>query len=195
MPQLPRIRPAVAFFWVVLLTLLVFIWPLLPNALSQGLTLLLIGAGLGLLRIQKSDLLLLATIGLLFWAVNEWFLKGSLSTFAVTCIVFTAVTIMGMAVEVINDSPFFSPDRRLIYWTILGLIVAETITLLLYLPISSSGRATVTLIIFYYFWQIFRFESQLTRRFLISHLLFVLVAVILVVGVMIWSGFPQLEIF
>jgi hypothetical protein len=179
----------------VLLTLLVFIWPLLPNALSQGLTLLLIGAGLGLLRIQKSDLLLLATIGLLFWAVNEWFLKGSLSTFAVTCIVFTAVTIMGMAVEVINDSPFFSPDRRLIYWTILGLIVAETITLLLYLPISSSGRATVTLIIFYYFWQIFRFESQLTRRFLISHLLFVLVAVILVVGVMIWSGFPQLEIF
>jgi hypothetical protein len=102
---------------------------------------------------------------------------------------------MGMAVEVINDSPFFSPDRRLIYWTILGLIVAETITLLLYLPISSSGRATVTLIIFYYFWQIFRFESQLTRRFLISHLLFVLVAVILVVGVMIWSGFPQLEIF
>jgi hypothetical protein len=179
----------------VLLLLLVFIWPLLPNLLSQCLALVLIGAGLGLLRIQKSDLLLLATIGLLFWAVNEWFLKGSLSTFAVTFIVFAAVAILGMAVEAVNDTPFFTPDRRLPYWTILGLIVAETITLLLYLPISSSGRATLTLIIFYYFWQIFRFEAQLTRRFLISHLLFVLVAVILVVGVMIWSGFPQLEIF
>lgn len=195
MLQLPRIRPAVAFFWVILLTLLVFIWPLLPNFTSQVLALILIGTGLGLLRIQKSDLLLLATIGLLFWAVNEWFLKGSLSTLAVTSIVFTAVTVLGMVVEAINDTPFFPADRRLVYWTTLGLIVAETVTLLLYMPFSSSGRATITLIIFYYFWQIFRFESQLTRRFLVSHLLFVLVAVILVIGVMIWSGFPQLEIF
>lgn len=167
----------------------------MPSAKSQVALLLLMGFVVLSTMWKQTELPILTTIFLSlvlisYWQVNypNWPIIGVVATAIV-------VPLLGLAGEKINRTDDTVEDHHLVsHWLLLGLISAEALTIFSYWPVSFFNRSLLTGIFFYAFWQLFRLP-EIKSRAIITHFAFVAVAVILVIGVIIWANFPQLAEF
>lgn len=80
-------------------------------------------------------------------------------------------------------------------WLFLGFLTAQINSLLLFWPFSFFENALVSFIAYYALWQLIRILQAPARRSLIAHFVFTCLAVIVVIGVIIWANFPQFRTF
>lgn len=191
-----RSTPMVLIFWLISFVAVIVLWRFMPSAKSQIALLLLLGFVVLSTLWKQTELPILTTIflslGLIsYWQVIHpaWPIIGAVATALV-------VPMLGLAGEKINRSNAEMEDHHLVSrWLLLGLISAEALTIFSYWPISFFNRSLLTGIFFYTFWQFFRLQETSQTRGLIAHFAFVSVAVILVLGVILWANFPHLVSF
>ncbi len=80
-------------------------------------------------------------------------------------------------------------------WFFLAFLTAQINSLLLFWPFSFFENALVSFIGYYALWQLVRILESPARRSLIAHFVFTCLAVIVVIGVIIWANFPQFRTF
>lgn len=80
-------------------------------------------------------------------------------------------------------------------WVFLAFLTAQINSLLLFWPFSFFENALVSFIAYYTLWQLVRILEAPARRSLIAHFVFTCLAVIVVIGVIIWANFPQFRTF
>jgi hypothetical protein len=84
---------------------------------------------------------------------------------------------------------------RVIELLFLGFLVAQVNSLLLFWPFSFFENALISFVAYYALWGLIQSLHTGTRRSIIGHFAFTCLAVILIIGVLVWANFPQFRTF
>lgn len=122
--------------------------------------------------------------------INSWVYAGTMSHFLGTVAVFITIVTVGLSAS--NASSTAGRAVPLwVYWPIVGLVISQINSLTFYLPFSFVEQTLLSVLFFYYLWYwLERFPEAPPRRRL-SHLVYVSVLAIVIVGEAIWSNFLQ----
>ena len=189
-----RSSPLVVVFWLVCLATTVAIWRLMPTKLSQASLIILLVLVVGSTLLKQTELPIITTIFLSVLIITYWQIRYPSYELLYTVLVVALIPIIGMAGDIINrDFRQMDRDEVFSHWLILGLFTAESLAVFSRWPVSFFNRTLLTMIVFYTFWHYLRIQHNVDqRRSYIAHFIFVAVAVIVVIGIIIWANFPHL---
>lgn len=184
----PRQHILLLPYWIIVIATFFISWKFLPTVASQFAVGFILSLGLIaslfmqfelLFLLCVSSLIILANIALVNWPQLQivW-----LSAFL------AAVYICGLLRDVIRAQLGDIPTY--LRWFVVAVLTTELLTMVNYWPVSFFDRTLMTLTVFFGLWKAFEVDSE--RRSLRAHFVFVVLAVILVVGSIIWSNFPYL---
>lgn len=124
-------------------------------------------------------------------AVNQWALGGLISPLTVNVVIFVLVLVLGFLVEQLSLQKLAGGWKA---WLFLALALAQIDGLIIYLPVDVWSQAVWMCLIFYVLWRglSIDWENNRERR---SHFVFLTLAVILIIGSIIWLNFPYWKIF
>ncbi len=192
MTPLVRHHRYVVIYWLISAVAIVVMWNSLPSVTAQ-VGLLALFAVIVLATIYRfMELPLVATVFFSILLVNDWLVNGHGRPLIGTVILFLILPAIGLLSEIIGYEEL---QIRRIYWAILGLLVAQINSLFYYWPVSFFNRSLLTGLVFYALWQLLRIDEPNAKRSYIAHFIFVGLAVMVVLGILLWANFPQLTAF
>ncbi len=181
------------FFWLVPLISLVAVWDSLPRASTQ-LALAIAALMVGLTASNRQvSYPLIGTPFFILLAANYYQAFLLLNPLLISLVVLVGIPTSGLGVRKLERLSIEKED--VINWLILGFLTAQVNSLLLFWPFSFLENTLVSFIVFYALFQLIGLFSNPVRRSIIAHFVFTLLAVILVIGVLLWANFPQLRTF
>ncbi|HSX42353.1 MAG TPA: hypothetical protein VLE93_03310 [Candidatus Saccharimonadales bacterium] len=187
-----RRTPSVIVFWVISAVATAVIWNSLPS-LGAQIGLILFFGVIVLATLNKfMELPLVATVFFSILLVNDWLVGSRVSPIFGTFIIVAILPTIGLLSEIIGYEEL---QIRRAHWALLGLLVAEANSLFYYWPVSFFNRTLLTGVVFYALWQLLRINEERAHLSYLAHFAFVALAVILVVGFILWANFPQLTVF
>lgn len=187
-----RQRPSVVIFWLVSAVATAVIWNSLPSAAAQIGVLLFFGVIVIATLNRFMELPLVASVFFSILLVNDWLVSSRALPIFGTVIIVLLLPAIGLLSEVIGYEEL---QIRRAHWAILGLLTAEANSLFYYWPVSFFNRTLLTGVVFYALWQLLRINEEKAQVSYVTHFVFVSLAVIVVVGFIIWANFPQLIVF
>ncbi len=180
-------------YWVIPLVATITVWESLPKTATQ-LSLVIatgiIGMGATTRRIDYPIvgtpffILLLASYSQQLLLINPILMSAVL----IIALPLTAALLYRIGGRALSR-------HELIEHVFLGFLTAQVHSLLFYWPFSFFENALISYIAYYWLWQLQRILNAQTVRSVLAHFLFTALAVILVIGVLLWVNFPQLRIF
>lgn len=191
MNTLRQLRPHHAVFWAILLLGTVLTWRFLPTTTSQIAYIGLFVFSTIMILLRQGRIAGLSAMFLVLVSVNYWLLDESINGIIGSATLILAATLIGRTIEETEQN---SP-APIIYWILLGFGIAQINAVFIQWPISFFNRALLSGICFYLFWQLLEYRDDSSPYRLVGHFLFVAVAVIVVIGSIIWANFPQLTPF
>ncbi len=187
-----RRTPSVVIFWVISAVATAIIWNSLPSVTAQIGVLLFFGVIVVATLNKFMELPLVATVFFSILLVNDWLVSSQAAAIYGTVIIAFLLPVIGLLSETIGYEEL---QIRRVHWAMLGLLVAEANSLFYYWPVSFFNRTLLTGVVFYAVWQLLRINEDRAEVSYAAHFAFVSLAVILVVGFIIWANFPQLTVF
>lgn len=181
-----RPNARIIFFWLIQLGVLILVWNFLPNRLSAALLVILVLASLLFLAIKSIELAVITNVVLIITATQLWVTQGSFPPFWGTPFVVVGIVLTGLLAEQPSG-------RKLTEWLILGFATAQLASLTSYLPVAFFHKAILSGTFFYIFWQLFKLWD--TDEPLLGHFVFGTLAVMVIIGSMIWTGLPKFAAF
>jgi len=185
-----------AFFWIVPFFVTAVVWDSIPQPATQlGLVLasLIIGLSAALRQMHYP---LIGTPFFILLLANYWLSALDINNplvVAVTFFVFISIPAAGLWARRLDR---LAVDRdSIIHWLVLGFLIAQINSLLIFWPFSFFENSLISFIVFYAFWQLIQLFGFSSRRSLIAHFVFTLLAVIVVIGAVLWVNYPQLRTF
>lgn len=144
--------------------------------------------------LYQTELPILTTIFLTILVICYWMVVKPRFQLVELAAVALVVPALGMAGDRINrDFRQMEKNQVFSHWLLLGLMTAEVVAVFNFWPVSFFNRALLSSLVFYTIWHLLRIQHNVEqRRSYIAHFIFVGVAVIVVIGVMIWANFPHL---
>lgn len=184
------------YFYLVPLVSLYFVWPVIPQYSTLfALIVAAIVIGLSASLRQMSY----PTVGTPFFILllaNYWLVSLEYNdplVIVITIFVLLMIPLTGLWARKINRLPV---DRGIVtYWLVLGFMTAQVNSLLIFWPFSFFENTLISFIIYYTFWQLIQLYDSASRKSLIAHFVFTLLAAIVVIGAVIWVNYPQLRTF
>ena len=180
-------------YWVIPLVGTMLVWDSLPKAATQ-FSLLVAAVIVGLAATMRQVnypiigtpffILLIASYYQSFLLVDPLLISALL----VIALPLTSFWLYRLADQKIER-------QQVIELIFLGFLTAQINSLLLFWPFSFFENALVSFIGYYALWQLIRILDRATPRALIAHFIFTCLAVILVLGVLVWANFPQFRTF
>lgn len=191
-PERPITREKV-FNALALGLIVYFAWDLLPTATSQLILVGLIIVGLLSSRRDNGDLILLMGIWLSVMKINFWVSIGAIGGLKAILFVLLATSFLGLLSEKTDSGQL---DREsFLRWPFLGYCLASLNSIIAYWPVSYFYQSLFTLIVFYAFWPLASDRIAQHPRTRAAHFIFITLAVMVVVGTIIWVSFPYWSIF
>lgn len=189
-----RSSPLVVIFWIICLTSIVIVWRLMPTVASQAALVVLLVTVIFSTLLYQTELPILTTVFLSILVIQYWLVTSPQYQILFIALSAFLVPAIGLAGDRINrDFRQMEKDQVLSHWLLLGLMTGESVSIFNNWPVSFFNRSLLTAIIFYTFWHLLRVQHNLDqRRSYIAHFVFVGVAVIVVIGIIIWANFPHL---
>lgn len=181
------------FFWLLPLISLVAVWDSLPRAATQ-LTLSVVAAVIGISATNRhTSYPMIGTPFFLLLAANYYQAYLLLNPLLISIVVLIGIPLIGLLVRKLGSLEITRTDTT--NWLILGFLTAQINSLLLFWPFSFFENTLLSFIVFYALWQLIGLFENPKRKSLIAHFVFTVVAVIVVLGVLLWANFPQLRTF
>ena len=188
--------PQVTIFWLISYVSTLIIWQSLPTQLSQtGIIMLLIITAF-LTLTKHYQLPFLTAIIFIFIVFNKWQVDKTNSLQISIVIIFIATTALGIVKEKV--SPEAPPYSLSLFsrWALLGMICSEMFSFFSNWPISYINRSILLTTVFYFFYQLLDLYSSSDNKKseLIVHFIFSSLAVMVIIGIIIWINFPRLTL-
>lgn len=191
--RLLKNTPSVVIFWLIPLVAVVVMWNSLPTLTAQIGLLLLYLTIVALTFGRYMELPLVATVFFSILVINDLSVAKHVAPIFSTVAIFFLLPAIGLLSEVIGYEEL---QIRRAYWAILGLLVAQANSLFYFWPVSFFNRSLMTGVVFYALWQLLRInEHKSSFRSYVAHFAFVGLAVMVVIGLIVWTNFPQLIAF
>lgn len=191
--MLPRVSYGSILFWLVPLITLVIVDDTIPSAATRGalaVAAILVGLSASLRQLNYP------VIGAPFFVIllanyyQSYLLIHPLFT---SLIVMAGVPVIGLWARRVGRLPV--NQEHFIHWTVLGFLTAQINSLLAFWPFSYFENTLISFVAYYALWQVIQLFGSSDRRSILSHFVFTLVAVIVVVGALLWLNFPQFRSF
>ncbi len=191
-----RLAPIV-FFWIVPFLSILMIQRAIPHPITIiGLVVAWLVIGVSVFQREVNY----AIIGVPFFVLlvaNYWMSYLEYTSFyvmPVAAFVILMIPLTGLLSRLLNRQPI--NKSVVVYWLILGFLTAQVNSMLIFWPFSFFENTLISFIVYFAFWQMIQlFEGKTNRRSLVAHLVFVLLAVILVIGAVLWTNYPQFRSF
>jgi hypothetical protein len=180
-------------YWVIPLVATSIVWDSLPRLATQ-LSLISAAVIIGLaatLRQVSYPIIGTPFFILLIASYYQSFLL--VDPLIISALVLVALPLSSVYLYRIAGRPISRADAT--EWVFLAFLTAQVNSLLLFWPFSFFENALVSFIAYYGLWQLIRILEAPKRRSLIAHFVFTCLAVIVVIGVIIWANFPQYRTF
>lgn len=161
-------------------------WNYLPTLLSQLIFVAMLVASLIFIASGNRDYILLATMTFVMLIINIGVVKGVLNNSQATLLIGFAsfITIITFGSEKISSSVLVA--------LVLAFLTTQCYSVFGYFPVSVFNKSLLTSVSFYAFWHALELIQSNQQQKLISHFSFVFLVIIVIVGSIIWSNFPQL---
>ena len=170
-------------------------WSLLPSPTSQALFLVIAIFAFGLPLFGQSALPILAGLFLVSSVINFWVSVGSISHLTAIITTFGLTLLIGLLAQKIVQPTEQLTARHWLNWLLLSYFLAQIVSLVEFYPVPFFDQSLLAVIVFYALWVIVVGPVADQRRSLVNHFIFVGLAVIVVLGSIIWANFPYLGIF
>lgn len=161
-------------------------WRYQPTALSQLIFVLLLILSLIAIARNSREYSLLCSTTFGYMIVSYFELRGLRPDIGTILI-----GLVSFGVAFINQTEF--RRDQLLGSLILAFLTTQTFSIFSYFPLSLFNKSLLTAVSFYLYWQ--TMEMAMDRRSnkqFVAHFLFVTVVVMVILGGIIWSNFPQL---
>jgi hypothetical protein len=190
--MLRRLHWPVIFFAIVPIASLIVIWPYTPSPAAR-LALLVAGVLMVfMVWLKKIDLPLVGAVLFSLVLANFSYIKLS-SPLLASIIVFGSINVIGLTAGLIDQQ---SLNRQtLVNWFLISLATTEVSSVVVFWPFSFFNRALITFLFFYALWYYLKIKEGGSNQSVLAHFIFVSLAVILVLGTLIWANFPHLRLF
>lgn len=178
--------------WLFWLIVLVTIWRLLPNFLTEIALLTLVAVSFwGSLK-KKMMVALFCSIVFLNIFLNYLVVQQNLGLYLSTIIFGMGLILIGLIYES-NQYPL-TWKEGILKWVLIALVISESYGFFSYWSISLFNRGLLVVFFFYMIW-FYLEQSDGSTKSLIGHFIFSLLIAILVLGGIIWANYPQLLTF
>lgn len=193
-----QLRPLLLslYFWLVPLIVLAATWDSIPQAATQlGLVAVLVIVGLSA-SLKQINYPLIGTPFFILLLANYWLFQQDISSpwiVPITAFTLILIPLTGLFARQLGRLPI---NREVtVHWLMLGFLTAQVNSLLIFWPFSFFENTLISFIAYYALWQLIQLFGTKSRRSVVAHFVFTLVAVIVVLGVLLWVNYPQLRIF
>ncbi len=180
-------------FWVIPLVGTALVWESLPRAATQfslAAAAVLIGIAASLRQLNYPIIGTPFFVLLIASYYQSFLLIDPLIISALVVIALPAVNIYlyRLAEQELNR-------KEIVELVFLGFLTAQVNSLLLFWPFTFFENALISFIAYYALWQLIRILNRSTTKSVVAHFVFTCLAVILVIGVLLWANFPQFRTF
>lgn len=183
------ITKTLIILWVAELAMISVLWNFLPNRSTSVVLLGLVAVNAVMFFRRQLELPIFTNVALLLAVTHFWLGNGFISPLIGSALIFIGVSLTGLAVKSINNTI----DREdILVWLLVGLFTAQIATLTQFWPVTYFQKSMLGTVTFYLVWQLWTVIDS-GRRPILSHFVFVVAAVIVIVASIIWTTWPGLK--
>jgi len=179
--------------WLLPIASLAYSWNYLPTSQMKLALLSLTIITVALTMMRKVSFPRLGITYFVFLFLNLVQLRLAISATVITSIVLASLIAVGLLQDYLVHQRFRLPE--LTNLMLLAFLSAQIHSLLIYWPFGFSEKALLDFIGYYIFWQYLEMYETADRQSVIRHFAFTALTVMVVLGFLIWTNFPQLKIF
>lgn len=189
-----RLPKTLIVLWLLEIGIIALLWNFFPSQQAAWLLILLAGLNGVLLYRNIFELPMLTNVALTLSLAHFWQGSGFVSPLVASVLIFMGIALTGLLGQSLTR-PLNRDD--LLAWSLIGLFSAQIAIFTQFWPVTFFQKAALGLTIFYLIWQAWAMIdlSVEERRPIRAHFAFVIAAVIVIVGNIIWTTWPGLKNF
>jgi hypothetical protein len=186
-----RVLPPVGiiYFWLVPLAVLIVVSDAIPSEPTRlGLAVVAVIIGLSA-QFRRFHYPAIGTPFFILLLANYYQAYLLLSPLVVSAMVLVGIPLTGLLARRLLRLPV--EREHFLHWLVLGFIISQINSLLAFWPFSFFENSLISLIAYYFLWQVILLFAASSRRSLVAHFVFTTLAAIVAIGALLWLNFPQ----